>query len=143
MASIDLKATLQAFMETIWNAGDFSQLSNYISEAYTVKHDPGDAWDGQTMDREEFIERVMYSRNAFPDLRFDIQEMVAEDCRVVAFWLMSGTHKGDLHNLPATGKSFTISGITIYDFDGNGKVCGHTQSYDRLSFMMQMGIIKG
>ena len=143
MVSTDFKATMRAFMETIWNRGDFSQLNIYVSEQYTVNHDPGDAWEGQTLDREAFAERVMYSRNAFPDLRFDIQEMVAEGPRVAAFWIMSGTHQGALDNLPATGKPFVISGITIYDFDENGKVCGHTQAYDRLGFMAQMGLIRG
>ena len=139
----DLKSTLQAFMDTVWNSGDFSHLADTVSERYTIKHDPGDAWDGQTIDRDTFVERVMYSRNAFPDLKFDIQDMLAEGNRVVAFWLMSGTHEGDLANLPATGRAFVVSGITIYDFDADGKVCGHTQAYDRLGFVAQMGIMNG
>lgn len=141
MTTTNLKTVLQAFMDVIWNQGDFTQVDTYVSEAYTVKHDPGDAWEGQTLNRESFIERVMYSRNAFPDLNFDIQQMVAEDKRVVAFWIMSGTHQGDLDNLPATGQSFAISGMTIYEFDDNNKLSGHTQAYDRLSFMAQMGIL--
>ena len=51
MANNDLKSTLQAFMNTIWNAGDFSHLDDYVSERYTIKHGPGNAWDGQTLDR--------------------------------------------------------------------------------------------
>jgi len=143
MGNTDLKSNLQAFMEAIWNTGDFSHLDDYVSAQYTVKHDPGDAWEGQTLDRETFAKRVMYSRNAFPDLRFDIREMVAEGQRVTAFWIMSGTHQGALDNLPPTGKPFAISGITIYDFDEAGKVSGHTQAYDRLGFMAQMGLIRG
>lgn len=135
----NLKSILQAFMQHIWNEGDFSLLDTYVSEQYTVRNDPGDAWNGQTLDRQTFQTRVMYSRNAFPNLKFDIQEMVAEDNRVVASWIMSGTHLGDLSNLPATGKSFAISGMTIYYFDGD-QVCGHTQAYDRLGFIGQMGI---
>lgn len=141
MSITNLKSILQTFMDVIWNKGDFSQIDTYVSEQYTVKHDPGDAWDKQTLNRETFIERVMYSRTAFPDLNFDIQEMVAEDKRVVAFWIMSGTHEGDLLNLPATGRTFSISGITIYDFDDNDRVCGHTQAYDRMGFLAQMGIL--
>lgn len=143
MAHHDLKSTLQSFMDEIWNSGDFSNVANTVSEQYIVRHDPGDAWDGQTLNHAVFVERVMYSRNAFPDLNFAIQEMVAEEHRVVAFWLMSGTQQGDLPGLPATGKSFEISGITIYDFDADGKVCGHTQAYDRLGFMAQMGLLRG
>jgi len=142
MTQHDLKARLQAFMDAVWNAGDFSHLDETVSERYTIKHDPGDAWDGQTIDRDTFVKRVMYSRNAFPDLTFDIQEMVTEAQRVVAFWMMSGTHEGDLTNLPATGKTFKVSGITIYDFDAGGRVCGHTQAYDRLGFLAQMGLMR-
>lgn len=141
MSATNLKTVLQTFMDVIWNQGDFSQIENYVSEQYTIKHDPGDAWDGQTLSQEIFIERVLYSRNAFPDLNFDIQRMIAEDKQVVAFWIMSGTHQGDLPNLPATGHSFAISGMTIYDFDEDNKVCGHTQAYDRLGFLGQMGIL--
>ncbi|MGB7339051.1 MAG: ester cyclase [Phototrophicaceae bacterium] len=136
-----LKTNLQIFMDTIWNQGDFSNLAQMVSNSYTVHHDVGDAWEGQTLNHEMFVERVMFSRNAFPDLHFDIQDMIAEDNRVVAFWMMSGTHDGDLPNLPKTGRPFKISGMTIYDFDADGKVCGHTQAYDRLGFLAQMGIL--
>lgn len=133
------KTILQSFMDEIWNAGDFSNLDNFISNAYTIQHDPGDAWDGQTLDKATFIERVMYSCNAFPNLNFDIQQMIEEDNQIVAFWIMSGTHQGDLPNLPATGRPFSISGMTIYEFDNDDKLIGHTQAYDRLGFFMQMG----
>jgi steroid delta-isomerase-like uncharacterized protein len=141
MTQPDLKATLQQFMDAIWNAGNYDAVPTYVSEQYTVKHDPGDAWEGQTLDHATFIERVRYSRNAFPDLNFDIQQMVAEGQRVVAFWVMSGTHNGDLTDLPATGRPFRISGMTIYDFDAYGKVSGHTQAYDRLGFLAQLGVL--
>ena len=82
-------------------------------------------------------ERVLYSRNAFPDLRFEIQDMIEEEGKVLVSWMMSGTHKGDLPQLPATGKPFSISGMTIYYFE-EGKLCGHTQAFDRLGFLSQL-----
>ncbi len=136
-----LKLILQAFINDVWNTGDFSLLDQYLSPAYTVKHDPGDLWEKQTLDHKTYIERVMYSRNAFPDLKFDIQQMISEDQYVVAFWIMSGTHEGDLHNLQATHKPFAITGMTIYEFDADNKICSHTQAYDRLGFIGQMGIL--
>lgn len=135
-----LKATLTAFLNEIWNKGDFSNLDELVSDRYDIENDPGDAWDKQTLDRETFQKRVMYSRNAFPDLNFVVKDMIAEDDKVVASWVMSGTHRGDLANLSATGKPFGISGMTIYYF-ADGKICGHTQAYDRLGFVHQMGIM--
>jgi steroid delta-isomerase-like uncharacterized protein len=143
MTANDLKMRLQAFLDVIWNQGDFSQLDEYVSEQYTVRRDPGDAWEGQTLDHATFQQRVMYSRNAFPDLNFAMQDMVGEGNRVVVYWIMSGTHLGPLADLPATGKRFAITGITIYDFDEAGKVAGHIQAYDRLGFAGQMGILGG
>ena len=135
--SQQLKGILANFMEQIWNRGDYGQIETFVVEPYHIKSDPGDAWEGQMLDHATFQKRVAYSRNAFPDLRFDIQEMVAEDDKVVASWLMSGTHLGDLPQMPATDKTFALRGMTIYYFEGD-KVSGHTQAYDRLGFYQQM-----
>lgn len=137
---MSLKTTLSNFMDDIWNTGDYSKVEQYVAPEYTVKHDPGDAWDGKTLDHATFIERVRYSRNAFPDLNFAIREMVEEGDKVVASWIMSGTHEGDLDNIPATGRPFSITGMTIYTFQ-DGKVSGHWQAYDRLGFIGQMGLM--
>ena len=137
MASHNLKSILGTFMDRIWNNGDFSQIEKLIAPKYEIKNDPGDPWDGQILTIPTFQERVLYSRNAFPDLHFEIQEMVEENDKVVASWIMSGTQEGDLPQLPATGKSFSISGMTIYYFEED-KLCGHTQAFDRLGFLFQM-----
>lgn len=137
MTNEKLKSILSAFMEQVWNHGDFSQLENFVAPAYEIKNDPGDPWEGQTLTITTFKERVLYSKNAFPDLHFEIQEMIAENQKVVASWIMSGTHQGDLPQLPASGKSFSISGITIYYFE-EGKLCGHTQAFDQLGFLSQI-----
>lgn len=129
-------------MEEVWNHGDFGRLDTFVAAAYEIRNDPGDPWEGQVIDRDTFKQRVLYSRNAFPDLRFDIQEMVEEAQTVVVSWTMSGTHLGDLPDLPATGKSFSVTGITVYYFEA-GKVCGHWQAYDRLGFLAQVGYLGG
>ena len=132
------KETLSLFMEQIWNSGEFGAIEQLVAPAYTVIEDRGDPWEGQTLEHDAFTQRVLYSRNAFPDLRFDIEHMVEEEARVAAKWTMSGTHLGDLPQLPATGNSFSIAGMTIYHFDG-GRVSGHIQVFDQLAFLMQIG----
>ncbi len=133
-----LKRILSAFMDQVWNKGDFGRIEAYVAPCYEIRHDPGDPWDGQRLNNDAFVERVLYSRNAFPDLNFAIQEMIEEDGRVAASWIMSGTHEGDLPQLPASGQPFSISGMTIYYFEGN-KLIGHSQAFDRLGFLSQIG----
>jgi len=135
---MDLKAKLQSFINDVWNNGDFTKLADYLAHTYEIRHDPGDPWDGKILDVDEFIVRVMYSRNAFPDLHFNLHEMISETDKVAVRWTMSGTHQGDLPRLPATGKQFSITGMTFYYFD-DGKLCGHSQSFDHLAFLSQIG----
>jgi steroid delta-isomerase-like uncharacterized protein len=124
----------------VWNNGDFTEIENFITPEYEIKNDPGDPWDGQILRIEKYKARVLYSRDAFPDLRFEIRDMIEENGKVVLSWMASGTHDGDLPQLPATGKRFSVSGLTIYYFEGS-KICGHTQSFDRLGFLSQIGFL--
>ena len=127
-------------MDEVWNKGDCRSLGEYLSTQYEIRNDPGDPWNGKTINETEFRERVAYSRNAFPDLRFDLQEMIEEDDKIAVRWSMSGTHRGDLPQLPATGKKFLITGMTFYYFK-EGKLCGHTQAFNQLGFLSQIGAL--
>ncbi len=133
------KQILHQFMKKIWNEGDFSDLCEYVAPEYRVSKDDYDPWSGQTIDHEIFRERVLYSRNAFPDLNFDIREMIEDDDSIAVSWVMSGTHLGDLALLPASGRKFSIEGMTFYYFK-DGRLCGHSQTFDQFGFLKQMGV---
>ena len=141
MTTSELKTKLQNFMSEIWNQGDFTHLDSYIAQQYSVFHDPGDPWDGKTLDQETFHTRVMYTRNAFPDVFFDLHEMIEEEDRIAVRWTMSGTHTGDLPTIKATHRPFKITGMTFYYFE-EGKIIGHRQAFDQLSFLAQIGVLK-
>lgn len=126
-------------MQQVWNEGNFSRLSDLVAPDYSVSEDDYDPWSGQVIDHETFKQRVLYSRNAFSDLNFDIQEMAEGDDSVAVRWVMSGTHTGDLPMLPATGGKFSIPGMTFYYFKDE-KICGHTQSFDQFGFLKQIGV---
>ena len=57
----------------------------------------------------------------FPDIRFTIQDMIAEGDRVVARWTWEATHDGPFAGLALTHKRITNSGIVIYQLR-DGKV---------------------
>lgn len=134
-----LKQIMTRFIQHIWNEGDFSRLTEFVAPEYRVSIDDYDPWSGQTINHETFRKRVLYSRNAFPDLNFEIKEMIEENESIAIRWIMSGTHRGDLPQLPATGRFFSIAGMTFYDFRDK-QLCGHTQSFDQFGFLKQMGM---
>lgn len=138
MTNQSTKSVLTTFIREIWNEGDFSNLQSLVADPYEILGDPGDPWNGQAIDHETFRLRVAYTRNAFPDIYFDVRETVAESERIAVRWLMSGTHLGDLPQLPATRKAFAIEGMTFYYFR-DGRICGHRQAFDQLGFLSQIG----
>lgn len=133
----DNKIILREFMEEVWNRGNLDAADKLISSPYIIHSDPGDQWERQSLDLPTFKKRVMYSRQAFPDLHFAVQEMVGEGDKVVINWYLEGTHNGDITGLPATGKRVKVPGITIY-YLSNGRITGHWQVIDRLGFMQQV-----
>ncbi|WP_254621059.1 ester cyclase [Sphingomonas sp. CL5.1] len=138
MNALSRKTRLKRFIELVWNEGKLDAADGYLAGAYTVVHDPGDPWEGMTLDPAGFKDRVRLSRAAFPDQQFDVQEMLADGGGVAMTWLWAGTHVGDLPGFPATGKPIHMSGATIYFFDDADRLTGHWQITDRLGVYQQL-----
>lgn len=123
--------------ERVWSYGDYAAIGKLVAPRYTIHSDPGDPWEGQTLDHDGYRERVRYSRKAFPDLNFRIEDLVTDGQRVSVRWRAEGTQRGDLQGLPASGKRLSFNGQTIYEFD-QGRVSAHCQIVDRLGFIEQL-----
>lgn len=131
-----MKSIVEKLYDLIWSEGDVSLISNLVAPSYTIHSDPGDGWEGKTIDRETYKTRLMYSRSAFPDLKFTIHKIIGEGNLVAVIWSAQGTHQGDLSGLPATGKKVMFQGQTFYEVK-DGMVQGHWQAIDRLGFIQQ------
>jgi steroid delta-isomerase-like uncharacterized protein len=77
---------------------------------------------------------------AFPDLWFKIDDLFSEEERVAWRWTMTGTHKGYLGVLPATGKMVTLSGISLF-LIREGKIVEDTVRADMVGLLEQIGAI--
>ncbi len=132
-----LKSILTRFIATVWDDGDVDTARPWLGDTYTVHHDPGDPWDGMVLDFAGFKDRVIRSRAAFPDQRFDLQHMFADQGAVSVTWLWAATHRGDLPGFPASGQTIRMSGATVYLFEGE-RITGHWQIADRLGVYQQL-----
>ncbi|MBP1703974.1 MAG: ester cyclase [Chloroflexi bacterium] len=81
-----------------------------------------------------------YLFNAFPDLRFEIQQQLAEGDRVMTYKVFYGTHLGDFMGIPPTGKQVVFDNIDIFTVK-DGKLAAHWTVGDHLSLMQQLGVI--
>jgi steroid delta-isomerase-like uncharacterized protein len=77
---------------------------------------------------------------AFPDLRHTVEDLFAEDDRVVLRMRIRGTHTGEFMGLPPTGRTIALSSINVLRCAG-GKVAEQWIEYDALGMLQQLGAI--
>jgi predicted ester cyclase len=76
---------------------------------------------------------------AFPDLHVTVDDMIAEEDKVVSRITMTGTFKGEYHGIAPTGKKFEAKGINIIKWV-DGKEVEAWAILDILTFYRQLGI---
>lgn len=131
---------LRDFMQTVWNEKDVERIPEFLASTYTIHLDNEDPFEGKTLTQEVFKKRLDNSFVPFPDIHFDIQQLIADGDSVAITWIMTGTNTGKIGNHPPTNKPIKTTGMTIYYFQ-NGKICGHSQVFDRATVMKQLGFL--
>jgi len=97
---------------------------------------------GQGPGREGFRQFLAYLFSAFPDVRWTVQETVAEDDKVAAWSIWEGTHQGTFLGIEPTGRQVRVEAWTI-DYFRNGKVAESRIIMDMLGLMQQLGALTG
>ena len=83
-------------------------LLDEIVDPEFVDHTP---LPGLSSDREGLKRRLLLRRDAFPDFRSAILDLVVEGEKVVAMMTSTGTHRGSFLGVRPTGKRATIMEI--------------------------------
>jgi predicted ester cyclase len=96
------KDLVRRFYEAISAAGDLGVLDDVCSPTYA--HRVGDEPHTLTWLRD--IVRQFHT--GFPDVRFAVEELIAEGDKVCARWTLRGTHLGEFQGNPATGQSIVV-----------------------------------
>src|SRR5579883_534856 len=98
------KAFVRHFMERAFNEGDLSIVDETLA--------PG-AIDHQEPAGTDFATHlkavIIMLRAAFPDLHFELHELLAEGELVAFRSTMTGTHLGPFQGLPPTGKPISVA----------------------------------
>ena len=121
-----------------FNRQDIEQMDQLVSSANFSLHFPGMPpmdWNGS----KQFL---IPFNSAFPDLRRNIDDMVAEGDKVAVRFTVTGTHKGEFQSIPPTDKKVSFAAmdiLTILD----GKVTEEWATADMMGLMQQIGAIPG
>ena len=113
-------------------AGRLELLDELVAADYLGIHDEV----GST----GFRTTIVGLRTAFPDIRYTIEDLIAEGDRVTVRWRWDGHHRAAFRGFPASGKLISDTGIAIYQLR-NGQIVRSWLETNRLGFLQQIGVV--
>ena len=119
------------------NAGDIDGIGRQIADDF-VEHEE---LPGIPPTKAGVLEYFRMLIAAFPDMRMDVEDVIASGDKAVARVRLTGTHKGEFLGIPATGKSAAVNLIDIIRFGDDGLGREHWGVADQLSLLQQLGAI--
>lgn len=133
---MDHAASLRKLYDRI-NAHDVNGFADLMADDF-VEHEetPGLAPTKEGV--QEFF--TMYIA-AFPDLRFEAEDVLVSGDKGVARVRVTGTHQGDFIGIPATGKAIDVQAIDIIRFGADGLAQEHWGVFDAMTMMQQLGVV--
>jgi len=130
------KAQIRRVIEEVYSRGDLAVVDE-VAASDLVIHVSSQEIHG----REGAKQYVAALRAAFPDLRFTVEDQIAEGDRVVTRWTARGTHSGKFQGIPGTGREIRLAGTDIDRVVG-GRVVECWAQLDELGLLRQLGALE-
>lgn len=89
-----------------------------------------------------YLSVVEFMRKSFSDIRWEIEDIAAEENKVAVSWICSGTHDGEFMNFPASGKKFSFSCMNFYYFNDEGKITKDVAAQGMMGLLQSLGLMK-
>jgi steroid delta-isomerase-like uncharacterized protein len=136
MSAEENRALVRRFYDGVVNKGDLAAADELLAADY-MEHSGSRSTPG----RDAFKQFLQTLAIAFPDIRLTIDDMIAENDKVVVRVTVQGTHEGVLFgNIPPTGRTATWRGVDILRISG-GKIVERWNCRDLLGMLQQLGVI--
>ncbi len=136
MPAEENRSVIRRAYEELWNGRKVDVVDELVTEDFLNHAAP----PGRQRGRQGLKDVVRMFEGAFPDFRYEVEDVIAEGEKVAVRDIFRGTHQGDFMGIPATGNRVTMEAIHIFRFDG-GRVAEHWVARDDLGMMRQLGAI--
>ncbi|HWT25392.1 MAG TPA: ester cyclase [Solirubrobacteraceae bacterium] len=135
--SEDNKRLVRRALEEIYARGDLALADELVHPRF-ADHEP--AHPDQPTGPESVKATVRNLQAAFGELRFEVEDEIAEGDRVVQRVTMRGRHTGPLMGRAPTGRTFAVRHVYIWRIAG-GRIAEHWGSRDDLGLLAQLGLL--
>ncbi len=135
MSTSPNKTIARRYFDEIWNMGDMSAIAKLVSED-AVGHVSGIEIHGQEVLRKRYqAHTAMYS-----DSLFTVEDLVAEDDKVLVRWSFSGRFTGEFMGISGAGEQITSSGMNLFRI-AQGRIAELWVHADDLGELQQLGAL--
>ncbi|HEY3503859.1 MAG TPA: ester cyclase [Actinocatenispora sp.] len=135
MTPDERKQAMRHLTDELWNKGNLD-ICDEMYAANCSFHQPSFEIDGVP----GLKALVSDLRRAQPDLHMDVQDVLCDGDMCCARWTSGGTPTGEFRGMPATGRSYVMTGMTMAKFDGD-RIAEEWTNYDMLGALQQAGVI--
>jgi len=115
-----------------FNARDLGAIDGLVTDDFVDHHLPPEIPAGP--DGLKMWFGIAWS--AF-DAKLSLNDVVAGGDRIAARWTFAGTHIGDFNGLPASGREFSIQGMSIERVEG-GRIAERWEIADLFLLLQQV-----
>jgi steroid delta-isomerase-like uncharacterized protein len=133
MPAQDNEAAVRRFYDEVIN-GRNVEIVDELLTADSVDHTFG----SQGVEASKQFFGMLFQ--AFPDLRVEVHDVIAEGELAAARVTYSGSHEGEFIGIPATGRQARVSGVDFFRMQ-DGRQAEHWGGPDMASLLQQLGVM--
>ena len=137
MPATDNAARARRWFDDIWNQRR-DETAHELLDREAVGHLEGLTTRGI----DEFFVARSYIITAFPDFRIQVEDTVADGEDVVVRWSGTGTHRGMLMDVPPTGTTVNVRGLTWLRF-AHGRIVEGWDAWNQGGMMADLRAASG
>jgi hypothetical protein len=117
-----------------------AQKPDTVQKLFHPQYREDPAFPGFPLDRtlesvpppQRVQQEIKLVREAFPDMRYSVKELVAEGDTVILIWEFTGTQRGAFFGREPTGKKTSVIGFEVVKFQ-NGRMISHYDNHAQTS----------
>ena len=137
MSEADNRRILEEVIAAL-NAHDMDRYLKCIASSYVWEFD---AFPAPVRGLEAVRQVVAGYFKAFPDMHFEIDQIIASGDYVVARWRCTATHRGEFNGIAPSNRQVKVRGCTVSEIK-NGQFVRSAGYSDQLALMQQLGAVR-
>ena len=137
MSTDQNKQIVRRFVDEIFVQSRAETVDELLADDFV-----GHTWPSTGKPKDDLKAAIGMARGALADVRFTIDDLIAEADRVAARITTSARQVGAFMKIPPSGKRYEIEEIHVFRIR-DGKVAEHWHQFDQMGLMQQLGAMPG